>query len=1102
MNKIFTPKLWKLMKICAFQGVIAVLLCGVSVAHNGYGQLLDRQVSVSLQEVSFEEALNEIASAAEIQFAYSLDLLKVRERVSLQAEHRALREVLDEFLVPRGIRYKVHEREAIITLKNREEGGGERSLNENADSSLSRLIAVSGTVTDINQQPIAGVNIVVKGTTNGTTTDSDGRYTIGAGEGDVLVFSFIGYASMEVRVNNQSSIDVVLEEDVKRLGEVVVNAGYYTVTDETKTGNISKIDAVDIRRQPVSNSLATLQGRIPGLEITQQTGIPGGNFTVRIRGQNSIGSGNDPLYIIDGVPYTSESFALNETSGEILPGGTSPLNFINPRDIESIEVLKDASSTAIYGSRGANGVILITTKRGQTGKTVVDANFYSGISNVGHFVELLKTDDYLTMRREAFRNDKRALNTANASDLMVWDTTRYTNWQKQLIGGSAHTTDAQLALSGGNERTQFSVSSAYRRETTVFPGDDFNQRLSVHLNLNNTSSNDKLRTVFSISYSSIGTNLLGIDLTRRSLELPPVAPPLYNYNGDLNWENMTWANPLSYLEKQFESAATNLIGNSTISYEVLQGLTVKSNMGFTNTNMDAITTTPSSFYGPPEVAPYFVQESTFGASKFGNWIVEPQVNYQRKFVESSINVLVGTSFLQQTRESSVVTGSGFTTQALMKSLAAAPDLTAGVTNSKYRYNAVFGRINYTLKDRYIVDITGRRDGSSRFGPGKQFAAFGAVGMAWLFSKEPFLQDRLRFLSFGKLRMSYGTAGNDQIGDYEYLDTYSSYAPYMGSPTLLPTRPFNADFAWEMNRKFEVGLEWRLLKDIISGSISYYRNRSSDQLIGYPLPPTTGFNNVRSNFPATVQNSGLEIILNTVNIKTSGFTWTTALNFSTPRNKLLEFKDIEASAYTNTLAVGEPLSIKKLYNTSGVDPVSGIYQFTDVDGDGRFNNSDRNVILFAGTDFFGGLQNSFSLGDFELDFLFQVIKQTGYDYRPGNPGGMINQPVVVMERWQQEGDNTTVQRFGTTSVTSSPYSRYSATENAFVDASFVRLKNIWLSYGLPSALTQKLGLRQARLFLQGQNLLTISDYKGLDPEVPGGTSLPPLRTMAAGVHLQF
>src|SRR5258706_5725695 len=303
---------------------------------------------------------------------------------------------------------------------------------------------------------MAGVNIVVKGTTNGTTTDSEGKLGINADEGNIGVFSFIGYVSMEVRVAGQSVLDVALQKDVKSLNEVVVNAGYYTTTKETQTGNIVKIEAKDIEKQPVSNPLAALQGRVAGLEITQSTGVPGGNYQVRIRGTNSLSNGNDPLYIIDGVPFTSTSMSFRETSGSILGNpnpavsqGSSTLNSINPSDIESIEVLKDADATAIYGSRGSNGVILITTKKGKTGQTKVDFNLYSGIAQVPHQMDLLSTSTYLEMKREAFKNDVRIPNVDNSPDLLVWDTTRYTNWQKELIGGTANITDAQLSISGG-----------------------------------------------------------------------------------------------------------------------------------------------------------------------------------------------------------------------------------------------------------------------------------------------------------------------------------------------------------------------------------------------------------------------------------------------------------------------------------------------------------------------------------------------------------------------------------------------------------------------------------------------------------------------------
>ncbi|MBS1682217.1 MAG: SusC/RagA family TonB-linked outer membrane protein [Bacteroidetes bacterium] len=1081
-------------------------------AFGGGSQLLDQEITIKLANVPFDVALKEIEAVAKVKFVYSLDQLNIKETVTLEASKQKLRDVLNNLLAPLHVKYKVHEKEFSISLKKETGAEGQSLSDPTIKSPVPGKINITGTVTDAAQkQPMPGVNILIKGTTAGTTTDGEGRFSLEAEGSDVLVFSFIGYAPQEVRVNNQTVIDVSLELDVKSLSEVVVHAGYWDVKPKEQTGNIFKVEAKDIEKQPMSNPLAALASRVPGLEVTQQTGVPGGAFKVRIRGTNSIANGNDPLYIIDGVPYTSTSMSFLETSGGILGNpslaagqGTSPLNNINPSDIESIEVLKDADATAIYGSRGSNGVILITTKKGSQGKTKVNFNFYSGGARVARQIDLLNSNQYLQMRKEAFLNDKVSPTTANARDLLLWDTTRYTNWQKELIGKTANSTDAQLSISGGEKLTQFSVGGGYHKETTVFPGDFSDQRASIHTSITNTSPNQKLKTIFSVNYANSNTNLLKQDLTSLALLLPPVAPKLYDDSGNLSWVNWSssYENPLAYTKRQYVAETNNLIGNAAISYAILPQLHFKTSLGYTSTAMKAVTTSPISSQFPD---PGAQNSSSFSNSTFQNWILEPQLNWKPVLEENKFDVLIGTTFLNQTTEGLAQTGYGFSSEALMKNLASAPNRTLGSNYyAQYRYHAVFGRVNYSLKGKYILNFTGRRDGSSRFGPGKQFAFFGAAGSAWIFSEEDFIKSALPFLSFGKLRVSYGSTGNDQLGDYQYLDTYSSSSgSYQGAIGLQPSRLNNPNFAWEISKKFESGLEFGVINNKISGSVSYYQNRSSNQLVGYPLASTTGFSSIQGNFPAIVQNSGVEFELTTANIERSYFSWKTSFNISIPRNKLVAFPNLSAfPAYSNTYVVGQPLGIRKLYHYTGVDPATGTYTFEDVNKDGTYNFEDRQSVRFVGQDFFGGLSNHLQYKGFQVDIQFQFVRQTGNDYflNFDAPGLIGNVPALVMDRWKQSGDKASVQRFGQSGDPLTAYTRLVSGQQSVGDASFVRLKNLSISYSVSQTWMKKIHVENARLFIQAQNLLTFTKYRGLDPEVPGSSQLPPLQVITGGFHI--
>lgn len=1122
MKKCFTPevKIWKVMKICSIQAMVAMTLCSMAFAHDHYGQVLDKKITISLKDVSLEEALEAIERLTYVKFFYSVDQLGIKDRISVEAVELSLKDLLDELLGPYDVTYKVHERKATITLKrNREEMKSGRSREEGETLAFSPYGAatVMGRVTDaVKDEPMPGVNIIIKGTTEGTTTDSDGHYAISAGDDDVLVFSFIGFKTLETPVGGRTIINVALEEDIKSLDVVEVNAGYWKTTRELQVGNITKIARKEIENQPVSNPLAALQGRVPGLEITQQTGVPGGNFKVRIRGHNSIGNGNDPLYIIDGVPYTGASMAFSVTSNDILPEGTSPLNGINPANIESIEVLKDASATAIYGSRGANGVILITTKKGKAGDTKVDFDFYSGAGKVAAQIDLLNTQQYRQMRKEAILGDGYGAYLENPvfdfiwPDVKTWDSTRYTDWQKELIGGTAYTSDGQLSISGGDKNTQYAFGGGYHEETTVFPGKNSDRRIAAHLSVSNTSLNEKLTTSASVNYSVNASDLIRRDLTALALTLAPNAPPLYNEGGDLNWGpdawNMSFPNPLAYRETNYESNTDNLLANVLINYSILPNLNLKVSLGYTDIRMKAVTTTPVSFYFPP-IQSQRTNNSAFANNSFKNWIIEPQVNWNIKLWKGELDVLVGTSFLNQQSEGLSQSASGFASEALMKNIASASSITLSQnTYTQYRYQAVFGRLNYNLAGRYIIDITGRRDGSSRFGPGKQFADFGAVGVAWIFSKENVIQSALPFLSFGKVRGTYGITGNDQLGDYQYLDTYTSSPGYQGNPGLTPARLSNPDFSWETNTKFETGIDLGFINNRFLLALAYYINRSSNQLVGLSLPPTTGFAGVQSNFPATVENKGMEVELNTQNIESRKFSWYTSINLSVPRNKLIEFPGLQESRqYADRLVIGEPLSIRKTFHYLGVDPQSGLYEFADLNGDGSFNTDDRKTVKFIGPDYFGGVQNTFQYNGFELSFLFQYVKQTGnnYIYSGWSSPGVTNQPGLVMDRWQKPGDRTTIQRFSTTDPAFTRYAYLVNSDRSVGDASFIRLKNISLSYTLPADVLKKIGVSNARLFLRGQNILTITDYLGLDPENQNAnSSLPPLRTVVAGIHLSL
>ena len=1039
---------------------------------------------------------NKIRAQTGYDFLFKTETLKQVKNVSIQVTNAELKEVLDELLSAQRLEYSIDDTSVIISKK-------QPSFLNRLYNAL-RAIDVYGIVLDENNLPLAGASVKVKQGTASTTSNTYGEFFLkDVDENSVLVISFIGYESQEVKAaKNIAPVKLMLRTD--KLEEVEINAGYYTVKERERTGSISRVNGTTISNQPVSNPVAALIGRMPGVNIEQQSGVNGGGFSIEIRGRNSLRSdGWSPLILVDGIPYPSSG--LN-TLPIVYNGFGSPLNYINPADIESVEVLKDADATAIYGSRGSNGVILIRTKSAKMGKFSIDLNMYAGISQVPGKLDLLNTQQYLEMRNEAFKNDN-AIPGPTAYDINgTWDQNRYTDWQKVLIGGTAHNTNLQANLAGGNEFTQFSLRGGYNRQTSVYPVDCPNERGTGTFSLNHSTPNQKLKVTFSAAYS-LDDNALPANDLAQYITLAPNAPTIYESNNKLNWElnssgASTWDNPLAYTLRTYRAATDALTTNAMLSYEFFPGLSVKSNLGYTIIKLKESLLTPISSFAPGSPSR---GSNRVAYNNVRTWIIEPQVNYHKTIGKSKLDILVGSTFQKNDLEEETVAGSGYTSDLLLESLVAAP--TKGATSSAtyYKYNAVFARINYNYQSKYLINLTGRRDGSSRFGPGKQFANFGAIGAAWVFSDESFIRLTFPGLSFGKLRSSYGITGSDQIGDYGYISTYSaSTQPYQDGSGVNPNRLSNPDYSWETNKKLEFALDLGFLKDKILFSASWYRNRSSDQLVGYPLPDITGFTSIQYNLPATVENNGWEFELNTTNIKKTNFSWRTSANLTIPRNKLIAFPNIKGSIYNNSLTIGHSIYAAKAYNYLGVDPQTGIYTYEDLNGTNSVESGDLVSPMKALTSqLYGGLQNGFTYKNFQLDVFFQFVKKTVRNplYQFGAAGlGLVNQPIQVMDRWQVPGDETEIPRFSQSSSNIAIIrTTYLVSSNRFQDASFIRLKNVSASWNFPSSITKKIGLNTLRVYIQGQNLLTFTKYVG-DPESMLIKSLPTLRTMTMGLQV--
>ena len=1074
-----------------------MLAACLEVQAHGYSQ---GKFTFSEKDAPLPKVFQAIERQSDYHFFYDYPIFDQAPKVSLAVKNASLEQVLDACFKDQPFTYSVEGKLILVKRKVVPEA-------KPAGTPPSVIPEFKGRVTNEAGEPLQGATVGVQNSKMGTFTDETGAFTLKNLSSDaVLEISFTGYQKTLLRLTGSNSLSVVMKVATNSLDQVQIIA-YGTTTQRLNVGNVSTVSAKDIAQAPVSNPLAAIEGRVPGMFITQNTGAPDGSFTVQIRGKNSMQNGTDPLYVIDGVPYASELL----TNLNVVGKSGSPFNFLNPSDIESISVLKDADATAIYGSRGASGVVLITTKKGKSGAGKIDITTYGGTGVVEHMLPELNREQYLTMRREAFHNDNVTPTIANAPDLMLWDTTRGTDWQKKLIGGAAQYRDVQASISGGNLNTQYLLGGGYHRETTVTPDDGADQKLSAHFNINTSTPNRRFTLQLSGNYI-VDENTIMVDMTNAAATLPPDAPAPFNTDGSLNWAPPTpgaagsWTNPYSYLRQPYKGTTNNLVSNALASYEFLPGLILKSSFGYTNMQTNEVALGPLASFDPG--TNQTSGNSQFNTATIQSWVIEPQLTYKLKLAKGVLSALAGGTLQQNTSNELWQYATGFTNDALLQDIQAATSVTtSSQTFAQYKYDAIFGRINYNWADKYIIDINARRDGSSRFGPSNQFADFYSAGGAWIFSKEKLIEHNLPGLSFGKLRASYGTTGNDQIGDYKFLDLYTgTQYPYQNQQGLYPSTIYNPYLAWEVTRKLEAGLELGFLKDRIMLNASYYRNRSSNQLVSYPLSDVTGFTTITSNLAATVQNTGVELSLTTTNIKSRNVIWSTTANLSIPKNKLISFPGLATSPYAATYVVGKPITITKVYHLKGVNDSTGIFQFVSSKGTlttAPNTLTDRTVIENTAPKFYGGLENSIQYKGFELDFLFQFVRQTGIPYLwktlPGYKN--VNQPTGVLDRWTAIGSNSKYEKFTEQASTAYLGYVYATSSNfGYSDASFIRMKNVALSWEVPTSWQQKLHIAGGRLYIHGQNLLRFTRYNGFDPESQGGASMPLLRVLTGGFQL--
>ena len=1096
---------WKGLKKLLLIMKLSVLLLLFTCLH--LSAIVNSQtVSLSVNDASLKSVLKEFHEQTGFNFFYDDDLLRKAGKVNIDLKDVPIEIALQECFGNSMIDYQIVDN--TIVLKPKPEDPKTVVIKQQQEP-----LRLTGTVKDKNGNPLQAAAVVVKGTTTGTSTDAEGNFVLYCNaDSKVLQISILGMQTREVVIGGQTSFNVILEEVALDIDEVQVIA-YGKTTKRLNTGAVSSIKSENIAKQPLGNFAQALQGQMTGVVVTNSEGSVGSAVNIQIRGLNSFGSGTTPLYIVDGVIINAANSNAIYSS---YVHGTSVLNSINPNDIASIDILKDADATAIYGSRGTNGVVMITTKRAQLGKTRVNLDMNTGFNKATYKPELLNTEEYVALRNEAFTLDNRVPSEIRAADLTnlpPWEEGAYTDWTEYELGNKAPVTNISADISGGEKALNYYFSTSYLKQYDIQPGDPNQERINTRLNVHSLGLNDNLETDLAVQYSidklkptQISTNNVG------GVRFLPPNFPLYKDNGDYYWGSSTsfnFANPEASMTQKRESATNNFLGSLNLSYQIYEGLKVKAAFAYNNQNNEAESIFPSTAVNP------YSPIIPFASSSFGNYTsmnFEPQLTYSGKISKGNINVLLGSTWFKSTASGEGLTLTGFPGDDFMESWGFASDVSS---KSSYkvdtRFRSYFARLNYNWDEKYIVNLSYRRDGSSKFGPNYKWGDFGAAGVAWIFSNESFIKNALPFLSFGKLRTSYGITGNDQIADYQYLNLYTAdNIDYGTSVGLVTQYLYNEDIHWEKTSKLEAALEFGLLKSRIGGSVSWYRNMTSDFLVSEPIASQTGFSSFVNNFDGIVQNTGWEFELRTINIMKTDFQWRTNINFTIARNSLYEYDDLANSPYSAQYEIGQPIDIIRNYYVDSISTVNGFAVFRDLNNDGQLTNPADLVTIGSPTPrSYGGMENLFTYKNLEFGFTITAAQQmvTNWYFLSSLPGRARNMPTLLLDNyWQQEGDEAAYPRpttglvfnAGVRDLTYTPFSNM-----AYNDIMWFRLSNVSLRYTLPAAWLDKAGIGSTSVYARAQNLMFWSPVDlGKDPQAYSGSYGVPLQTWVFGLQLSF
>ncbi|MDN3668925.1 TonB-dependent receptor [Echinicola jeungdonensis] len=1101
MEKRILRQIIMLSKYFVYGFTIQLFFTAVLLANTGKAQRESiHQISASIQveNRNLETVLKELEKQTLLRFTYNSSVLDVKKlKVDLDQVDKPLSEILGDISQQTHLKFvRINDN---IHVSKRD--SGESRINEFMNEE--EWIEIRGVVTSAkDNSPIPGVTIRIKESQRGTVTDVDGNYSIEAAPGQVLVFSFVGYQPKEVTIANQSVIDIALEEDLQSLDEVVV-VGYGTMKKSDLTGSISSINSEDFNKGPQLSTQQLIQGKIAGVNISKNSGKPGGSNTVRIRGGTSITASNDPLYVIDGVPISTSGGVNQANIGTSSTNffdqePTNPLMTLNPNDIESVIVLKDASATAIYGSRGANGVIMITTKKGREGRAQVTYDVSGGFSKVANTLDVLSADQY----RE----------TINELGLPLDDKGANTNWQDEVYR-TAYQQNHYLSLMGGSEKTTYRASLGFGDQQGIMLGSSLEQA-NARININHEELEGKLAFDFRLNYGQNTSNQspisntvgseLGSSLNYEAYVFNPTYP-VRDENGNYYHVPPFRVNPVSFSTDLIDERINRrFIGNLSTTYKIIDPLSFKVNLGYTRQGTDR-----NSFISKnnPLGQGFGGYTSVQKLADFSK-LLETTLSFNETYGASTIDAVAGYSYQYFLEEGIRNTASGFLSDEFKwYSLEAASTISS--VSSFVGSNtliSMYGRVNYNYDNRYFLTATVRRDGSSRFGEGNKWGVFPSAAASWRVSQEDFFKSD--FISDLKLRASYGVTGNQEIGNLNSITTLgaSTQGYLVGGERItivLPQQYANPDLKWEETSQLDIGLNFGLFNHRVYGNIDYYHKKTQDLLLQIAVPSPSVISTQLANV-GSVENKGVEIELGADIMNKDDFGWSANLNFSRNRNKVLSLSNKNWSGDDIKTAPLQGQGLSGIYAqliTPG-KPIGTFYGkvFTGIENGEEQFEAEEQVIGNAQPDFTYGISNTFNYKNWSL--VANIRGSVGNDVfnlTGNNLGYMSNLP----------GRNVF------TSAVTSGVSRDQPKQFSsrwIEDGSFMRLDNVTLSYDFN--LVDSF-LSRARVYLSGQNLFLITGYSGLDPEVNSdvsGSGVAPLgidylsypksRTITLGANISF